>query len=199
MDAVVGQVCIPGERLSSVELCQAGPGTYVRQGYVFASLAGLVAKDREKSSDLPLVSVKSKNKAQSVPEIGAIVTCKITQITSRFAKCHIIAVNNKTLSMPFRGMIRKENVRETDRDRVEIYKCFRPGDIALAKVLSLGDASCYLLTTAENELGVVVAHSDEGVALIPLSHNEMQCPKSFVKENRKVARPQSEHLAFPER
>ena len=66
-----------GERLSSVELCQAGPGTYVRQGYVFASLAGLVAKDREKSSDLPLVSVKSKNKAQSVPEIGAIVTCKV--------------------------------------------------------------------------------------------------------------------------
>lgn len=43
-----------------------------------------------------------------------------------------------------------------------MYKCFKPGDIILAKVISLGDALSYLLTTAENELGVVVATSDAG-------------------------------------
>jgi len=32
-------------------------------------------------------------------------------------------------------MIRKEDVRATDRDRVEIFKSFRPGDIVLAKVV----------------------------------------------------------------
>ena len=61
---------------------------------------------------------------------------QITQIASRFAKCIIIAVNNHPLTEGFRGMIRKENVRETDRDRVDIQKSFRPGDIALAKVVS---------------------------------------------------------------
>ncbi|XP_022424907.1 exosome complex component CSL4 isoform X2 [Neophocaena asiaeorientalis asiaeorientalis] len=78
---------------------------------------------------------------------------------------------------------------------VEIYKSFRPGDIVLAKVISLGDAqSNYLLTTAENELGVVVAHSESGVQMVPISWCEMQCPKTHTKEFRKVARVQPEFL-----
>ncbi|XP_016019707.2 exosome complex component CSL4 isoform X2 [Rousettus aegyptiacus] len=78
---------------------------------------------------------------------------------------------------------------------VEIYKSFRPGDIVLAKVISLGDAqSNYLLTTAENELGVVVAHSEAGVQMVPISWCEMQCPKTHTKEFRKVARVQPEFL-----
>lgn len=32
---------------------------------------------------------------------------------------------------------RKEDVRATEKDRVEMYKCFRPGDIVVAKVVSL--------------------------------------------------------------
>ena len=43
-----------------------------------------------------------------------------------------------------------------------MYKCFRPGDIVIARVISLGDAQSYLLTTAENELGVVIATSEAG-------------------------------------
>ncbi|XP_037659741.1 exosome complex component CSL4 isoform X2 [Choloepus didactylus] len=78
---------------------------------------------------------------------------------------------------------------------VEIYKSFHPGDIVLAKVISLGDAqSNYLLTTAENELGVVVAHSESGVQMVPISWCEMQCPKTHTKEFRKVARVQPEFL-----
>nr|KAF6303747.1 exosome component 1 [Myotis myotis] len=81
------------------------------------------------------------------------------------------------------------------KTRVEIYKSFRPGDIVLAKVISLGDAqSNYLLTTAENELGVVVAHSESGVQMVPISWCEMQCPKTHTKEFRKVARVQPEFL-----
>nr|XP_020033335.1 exosome complex component CSL4 isoform X3 [Castor canadensis] len=87
-----------------------------------------------------------------------------------------------------------EQLRKT-RLLVEIYKSFRPGDIVLAKVISLGDAqSNYLLTTAENELGVVVAHSESGVQMIPISWCEMQCPKTHTKEFRKVARVQPEFL-----
>lgn len=39
-------------------------------------------------------------------------------------------------------------------DKVEVFKCFRPGDIVRARVISLGDARQYYLSTAENELGV---------------------------------------------
>ncbi|XP_056386218.1 exosome complex component CSL4 isoform X2 [Hyla sarda] len=79
--------------------------------------------------------------------------------------------------------------------KVEVYKSVRPGDIVVAKVISLGDAqSNYLLTTAENELGVVVAHSEAGATMVPISWCEMQCPKTHMKEPRKVARVQPEFL-----
>ena len=43
-----------------------------------------------------------------------------------------------------------------------MHKCFRPGDIILAKVQSLGDTQSYILNTAENELGVIIAKSEAG-------------------------------------
>lgn len=39
------------------------------------------------------------------------------------------------LAEPFRGQLRKEDVRATEKDRVEMYKCFRPNDIILARVV----------------------------------------------------------------
>jgi exosome complex component CSL4 len=44
-----------------------------------------------------------------------------------------------------------------DIDKIEIVKSFTPGDIVRAKVISLGDARSYLLSTAEDELGVIMA------------------------------------------
>ena len=72
---------------------------------------------------------------------------------------------------------------------MEIYKSFRPSDIILAKVISLGEASSgFLLSTAEDELGVAIAKSESsGMKMIPISWNEMQCPKTYNKENRKIA------------
>lgn len=124
--------------------------------------------------------------------------CKCAQVTSinpRFAKVHILYVGSTPLKDRFRGTIRREDVRATEKDKVETYKSFRPGDIVLAKVISLGDVqSNYLLTTAENELGVVVAHSEAGAQMVPISWCEMQCPRTHAKEFRKVARVQPEYL-----
>ncbi|KAF7484995.1 Hypothetical predicted protein [Marmota monax] len=161
--------CIPGERLCNLEEGSPGSGTYTRHGYIFSSLAGCLTKSSENGA--------------------------VSSINSRFAKVHILYVGSTPLKNSFRGTIRKEDVRATEKDKVEIYKSFRPGDIVLAKVISLGDAqSNYLLTTAENELGVVVAHSESGVQMVPISWCEMQCPKTHTKEFRKVARVQPEFL-----
>lgn len=54
----------------------------------------------------------------------------------------------------------------------------------------------YQLSTAENELGVVSAYSEAGVLLIPISWTEMQCPKTYVKEPRKVARIIPENITI---
>lgn len=33
-------------------------------------------------------------------------------------------------------MLRKEDVRATDKDKIEMYKCYRSGDVILARVVS---------------------------------------------------------------
>uniref|UniRef100_A0A674DJH0 Exosome complex component CSL4 n=1 Tax=Salmo trutta TaxID=8032 RepID=A0A674DJH0_SALTR len=182
------------DRLCSTDDCMPGTGVYLRHGYIYSSLAGYVLRKNE-GEELPVISVVRETEAQLLPDVGAIVTCKVTSINPRFAKVHILYVGSTPLKDRFRGTIRKEDVRATEKDRVETYKSFRPGDIVLAKVISLGDVqSNYLLTTAENELGVVVAHSEAGAQMVPISWFEMQCPRTHAKEFRKVARVQPEYL-----
>ncbi|XP_069467680.1 exosome complex component CSL4 [Ambystoma mexicanum] len=186
--------CVPGERLCNLEDFSPGSGTYSRHGYIYASLSGCVVKKSDNGM-LPSVSVVRDAQSQLLPDVGATVTCKVCSINSRFAKVQILYIGSTPLKNTFRGTIRKEDIRATEKDKVEVYKCFRPGDIVLAKVISLGDAqSNYLLTTSENELGVVVAHSEAGVQMVPISWCEMQCPRTHIKEFRKVARVQPEFL-----
>uniref|UniRef100_K7G4I2 Exosome component 1 n=1 Tax=Pelodiscus sinensis TaxID=13735 RepID=K7G4I2_PELSI len=120
---------------------------------------------------------------------------QVCSINSRFAKVRILYIGSTPLKSTFRGTIRGLTSRAHPRGQVEVYKSFRPGDIVLAKVISLGDMqSNYLLSTAENELGVVVAHSEAVAQMVPISWCEMQCPKTHSKELRKVARVQPEFL-----
>lgn len=77
------------------------------------------------------------------------------------AKCSIHCIEHHVLRQTFRGLIRKEDVRVLDKDRIEIYKCFRPGDIVLARVVGVGENNAFLLSTAEDELGVTIAYSEE--------------------------------------
>ena len=67
-----------------------------------------------------------------------------------------------------------------------MYKSYRPNDIILAKVLSLGSSRNYELSTASNELGVVTAFCEEKHLLIPTSWTEMKC--QCRSEKRKVAK-----------
>ncbi|KAG7223774.1 hypothetical protein INR49_026457 [Caranx melampygus] len=171
------KLCVPGDKLCSVEDCIPGTGVYLRHGYIYSSLAGYVLKKNE-GEELPVISVVRETETQLLPDVGAIVTCKVTSINPRFAKVHILYVGSTPLKDRFRGTIRKEDVRATEKDKI-----------------SLGDVqSNYLLTTAENELGVVVAHSEAGVQMVPISWCEMQCPQTHTKEFRKVARC---HICLP--
>ncbi|KAJ8868457.1 hypothetical protein PR048_029985 [Dryococelus australis] len=112
-----------------------------------------------------VIEVHSSNDQSIVPAPGDIVTAKVTVVGQRFCKCMIKCIRNTVLTRPYRGMLRKEDVRATEKDSVEMIKCFRPGDIILARVVSflpITEVQSYNLSTAENELGVVIAHSEAG-------------------------------------
>jgi exosome complex component CSL4 len=72
-----------------------------------------------------------------VPAPGDIITAMVTIVNQRFCKCTIKCIGDIILSRPYRGILRKEEVKATDKDKTEMYKSFRPGDIILARVVSL--------------------------------------------------------------
>ncbi|CAB4054902.1 CSL4 [Lepeophtheirus salmonis] len=158
---------VPGMRLCVAdENNVSGPGTYSQNGYIYSSLAGSLKlvrskKDDSKSaSEVRITVVPPSSVVTEIPSLGDIVTVKVIAVNPRSAKVQIVCVRNSALSEPFRGLIRKEDVRATEKDKIEMYKSFRAGDIVLCRVISIGEASSgYLLSTAENELGVVIASS----------------------------------------
>jgi len=184
-------VVCPGDRLKLQSEYAAGEGVYVNHDYILASVVGLaeVTEPPEESPDKrPVLSVRQVGKQSLVPGPGSIVTCKVSKINQRLAKTEILCVGSKALKTSFSGIIRVQDVRAVEIDKVVMFDCFRPGDIVRAEVISLGDARSYYLSTAKNELGVVYAKSLAGSAMVPVSWEEMECPHTHAREKRKVAK-----------
>ena len=189
------KIFIPGQRICRIsDSVVQGIGTFENDGILYSTLAGYLRRTVQMDGK-ERVEIMTQAKEQNVvPSVDSLVTARISNANPRFCKCEILSVENTSLTEPFSGMIRKEDVRATEKDRVEMYKSYRPGDIVIARVVSLGDSQSYVLTTAENELGVVCAHSQSGVLMVPISWCEMQCPKTLSKEFRKVAKVQPRYI-----
>ncbi|KAL7027912.1 hypothetical protein ACKWTF_005653 [Chironomus riparius] len=148
-------VCFPGQRICAAnDNIIAGSGTYERLGYIFSSLAGTIETTTQEKNNI--ISVKSLGNKTVLPVVGDVVTARVEIVNQRFAKCQILCIGDVLLNRPLRGILRKEDVRATDIDRVEMYKNFRPNDIILAKVIPQIELHTFSLSTAENELGVVL-------------------------------------------
>ncbi|CAM6091344.1 unnamed protein product [Calypogeia fissa] len=186
-----GEYKTPGEVLGWASDYVAGSGTYVGNQKVYASVLGrqrVLPSSSGSNDQKPTIEVRRERERGAVPEPGAIVTAKITKIQPRTASADIVCVGLQAIKEKFTGIVRQQDVRATEIDKVEMYTSFRPGDIIRTEVLSLGDARAYYLSTAKNELGVVSATSDAGVEMVPVSWQEMQCPVTGQKEFRKVAK-----------
>ena len=113
-----------------------------------------------------------------------------------FVKCEILAIESKPIKTSFTGIIFKENVRSYDLDNLDILKCFKPNDILRCRIISeqssaggSGKEASTLLSTVEDEMGVVYARSEEsGMLMIPRNWDIMQCLKTKKKERRKIAK-----------
>ncbi|PWN27163.1 hypothetical protein BDZ90DRAFT_207959, partial [Jaminaea rosea] len=124
-----------------------------------------------------------------LPEPDSLVLARVTRITSRQAVCSILLVLPDPSSSSSSGVIRQQDVRLTETDKVKVAECFRVGDLVRARVISLGDSRSYFLSTASNELGVVFATASVPGTLRPLDWQTMVDPATGRKERRKVAKP----------
>ncbi|KAE8154965.1 exosome component EXOSC1/CSL4-domain-containing protein [Aspergillus avenaceus] len=156
----------------------------------------------------------TKQKFNTLPTVDSVVLARVTRVQKRQATVSILVVldgrakasdndnveailtsaanpenHSSSDELRFQALIRKEDVRAVEKDRVVMDEMFRVGDIVRGSVISLGDQSFYYLTTARNDLGVVMARSEAGNMMFPVSWKEMRDSVTGQAELRKVARP----------
>lgn len=78
---------------------------------------------------------KEVSKKELLPEVDSVVLCRVTRITPRQATVAILVVGETVLDGEWQGLIRVQDVRATEKDKVKIFESFRPGDIVRAQVV----------------------------------------------------------------
>ncbi|KAH9985411.1 hypothetical protein BJV74DRAFT_775690 [Russula compacta] len=163
---------------------QLGSGIYTKNGETRASLFGTPV---HQGSTLTIPHLKTHP-----PAPNSIVLGSITRLSPQQAVVSITVVDGVPLppGEDFTGVIRVQDIRATEKDKVKVGDCFRGGDVIKGLVISLGDARSYYITTARNDLGVIFATSEAGGTMEPVSWQEMRCPKTGKLEKRKCAKPE---------
>ena len=198
----LGSTVIPGDRLGTIRQdLLPSTGTYVQSGHLYASAMGTLTLDK------PIVKGKSKtlchpvqvihpqpNPPQSL-HVGQVILGRVMRLSIQQAFVDVLAEHGSlvsaqsSLTKAGEGIIRREDVRAGATDQVQLQDMFRPGDLVLCRILSLGDRRL-VLGTAEPALGVVQAYSlTSKQPMTPVSWKEMQCPMTGEKELRKCAKP----------
>ncbi|KAI9846997.1 MAG: exosome 3'-_5 exonuclease subunit ski4 (Csl4) [Sclerophora amabilis] len=138
---------------------------------------------------IPRTASTITSETNTLPEVDSVVLARVTRINPRQATVAILVIGEAVCAEGFQGVIRVQDVRATEKDKVKIFASFRPGDIVRAQVVSLGDQSNYYLSTAHNHFGVVMATSEAGNPMYPISWKEFKDPVTAETESRKVAKP----------
>ncbi|KAK5165330.1 hypothetical protein LTR04_001356 [Oleoguttula sp. CCFEE 6159] len=199
-------LALPGQPLGPTSKYTPGPGTHVQSAQIIASICGPVLTSRplpssstsaagskpSKTTPLPLevlsvsrtplpasttaastIGAASAAETSNVlPEVNNIVLARVVRVMARQATVEILVVGDGVVREAFQGVVRVQDIRATEKDKI-----------------SLGDQSNYYLSTARNDLGVIMATSEAGNQMYPISWKEFRDPKSGVVEARKVAKP----------
>jgi len=195
-----------------------GAGTHIQNGKLFASVAGTLLTDPVTGSISVRPAASSLAKFPCahrpvIPTVNSLVLGRVIRLTTRQATISILAIGVAAAGAgagadspaidfvpcptPFPALLRLQDVRATEKDKLKMLECFHVGDVVRALVISLGDQTSYYLSTARNDLGVVMAWSGTAAAggssggeqLLPLNWREMMGAKTGTSELRKVAKP----------
>ncbi|KIX08721.1 uncharacterized protein Z518_03378 [Rhinocladiella mackenziei CBS 650.93] len=199
---------VPGQILGNTSSYLPGPGTHVFEKNIHASIVGKsIVTPAAGKEGKPTISVPHQTTipvggkaAKPLPKVGSIVLCRVTRVQQRQVAASILVVDPSPQDvisytqvtnddLQFQAVLRREDIRTHEKDKIVINDMFRVRDIIRATVISLGDERNYYISTAGNELGVVVATSDAGNAMVPASWKEMKDVVTGKGESRKVAKP----------
>lgn len=154
-------IAVPGQYLGPTSEYLPGVGTHIHASKLYASILGPLTKTTPPKpvgpqkrltkitsaapAALPTLSIErnvsitsdgANSKVEILPEVNSIVLCKVTRIAPRQANVAILVVGDTVLDGEWQGLIRVQDVRATEKDKVKIFESFRPGDIVRAVVVS---------------------------------------------------------------
>lgn len=194
---------MPGQVLAPASSYVAGPGTHIFEDNIIASIAGPVENIPPASkAGKPTVSVPRHALQAPLPAVNSIIFARIIRVQARQLIVSILPIAPGSPSssllaytsmtnddLQYQAILRREDVRAFEKDKIVMNDMFRVGDIIRASIISLGDERSYYISTAGNEYGVVVAHSDAGNPMVPASWKDMRDVVTSKAEPRKVAKP----------
>lgn len=143
--SLLGDITItqPASQSSSSSSTTQGPAKRISR--ITQNLPSRAAAGAGKPSELPTISVSRgtagaaggvQKQREVLPQVGNTVLCRVTRITPRQAVVAILVCGDTVLGAEWQGVIRVQDVRATEKDRVKVYESFRPGDIVRASVVS---------------------------------------------------------------
>ena len=148
---------IPGNNLGSIDDYEVGLGTYVHNEIIRSSIVGKVIVETRETKKPKINVLSNKNVSDSVINLGDIVIALVIRLMNNQIIVDILMVGDKELRQTVKGVVRREDIRLTEIDKIITSECFQSGDLIKAEIISLGDLRQYYLSTASSELGVIVA------------------------------------------
>jgi len=210
--AAASNVVSTCERIGGESQYRAGHYVHSVADGLYSDAAGVTYVEQDtKQSTLPTVNILPQRNAATLPIVGQLITARVTRVSLREVRADILLLHTNptsstalslqsftpSLTIPLHeslpAILRTRDIRSYDTDNVDPFTSYAVGDVVRAKVISLGDARAYYISTAHNLLGVAIAYSSVGSPMIPTSWEQVQCPVTGQKQARKVAQTIAEN------
>ncbi|CAD8132665.1 unnamed protein product [Paramecium octaurelia] len=154
-------------------------GHFKKDDKIFASMKGSLTINEQ------LISIFPSHQQDHELKIGAIIIGQVSIIREDRVFVKILKINEVKDNnyIEVRSNDKKQNIILHEIDLIEMNKCYLPGDIIKARIISYGDSLKLYLSTAEDELGVLIAeHQETQKLMIPLFWDEILSVESGLIE-----------------
>jgi len=170
----------PGEQLGVIEEFLPGSGTYVQDGEIYASEAGLLQLDTRRREIL----VQPKTRRPQIPKVGDMVVGQVVSTSDKTLSMKICEINGEETSSGLTGIM---HVSDIARGYVKsVTDAFRVGDIVRAMVISTKNRE-YHLSTEEDRLGVLKSSCIYCGHPLTLYRRTLRCVNCGEVDRRKIA------------
>ncbi len=181
---------LPGEEVAHAEEFVAGPGTFEREGRVYAAQAGqLVLDTREMHARIV------PKRFPILPEEGDLVIARVSDLKKSLATAQILRVvgtERRVSHLEEAALHVSKASREYTSD---IGDAFRRLDFIRARVIE-GPPALHL-STAEPFLGVIAARCTECKTELVRKERDLWCPSCELVQRRKIAEDYGSGLFQP--